>query len=78
MATDLTALLFPSNMKSNMGFRLAYLHLTLASSKGQRDCRNGVSPKLSQSCLFVNMSSYRPAGDMLHIDAIQFQEQKEQ
>ena len=29
-------LLLPSNVKSDMGFGLAYLHLTLTNSKGQR------------------------------------------
>ena len=33
-------------MKSHMGFRLAYLHLTLVYSEGRQDSKNGVSPNL--------------------------------
>ena len=42
MVTEQT-LLLPANRKSHMAFRLAYLDLTLANSKGHLRRRNGVT-----------------------------------
>ena len=36
MVKDMQTLLLRSNMKSYMGFRLAYLHLTVCHSKGHK------------------------------------------